>query len=85
MEITRKEVIKMELNGVLDMEALNRVDNMLKTICYSLGEESDYDLINMNINNVMSSKDIYVALDVINALLFMDNYDANEWRVERKG
>ena len=85
MEITRKEVIRMELNGVLDMEALNRVDNMLKTICYSLGEESDYDLINMNINNVMSSKDIYVALDVINALLFMDNYDANEWRVERKG
>ena len=85
MEITRNEVIRMELNGVLDMEALNRVDNMLKTICYSLGEESDYDLINMNINNVMSSKDIYVALDVINALLFMNNYDANEWRVERKG
>ena len=84
MEITRKEVIRMELNGVLDMEALNRVDNMLKTICYSLGEESDYDLINMNINNVMSSKDIYVALDIINALRFMDNYEANEWRVERK-
>ena len=84
MEITRNEVIRMELNGVLDMEALNRVDNMLKTICYSLGEESDYDLINMNINNVMSSKDIYVALDVINALRFMDNYEANEWRVERK-
>ena len=84
MEITRNEVIRMEVNSELDKEALNRVDNMLKTICYSLGEESDYNLINMNINNVMSSKDIYVALDVINALRFMDNYDANEWRVERK-
>ena len=84
MEITRNEVIRMEVNSELDIEALNRVDNMLKTICYSLGEESDYNLINTNINNVMSSKDIYVALYVINTLRFMDNYDANEWRVKRK-
>lgn len=79
MKIIRSEVIRMENNGVLDMEAINKVENMLNDICCSLGELSNYDLINGY--NVISSKDICTALMVIDSLLLRDNL---EWTVKRK-
>lgn len=85
MKITRNEVIKMEIDNMLDTEALNRVENMLNDICYSLGEQSNYDLINMNGCNVISDKDIRIALMVIDAILLVDSNNVCEWRVRRKG
>lgn len=78
MKITKSEVIGIEINDVVDEDAINRVTNMLNDICCNLGELSDYDLISGY--NVISSKDICTALMVIDALL-MDN---DEWTVKRK-
>ena len=69
----------MEVDDVLDEDAINRVANMLNDICCSLGELSNYDLINGY--NVISNKDIWTALMVIDALLVMDRDD---WTVNRK-
>ena len=79
MKITKSEVIRMEVDDVLDEDAINRVANMLNDICCSLGELSNYDLINGY--NVISNKDIWTALMVIDALLVMDRDD---WTVNRK-
>ena len=79
MKITKSEVIRMEVDDVLDEDAINRVANMLNDICCSLGELSNYDLINGY--NVISNKDIWTALMVIDALLMMDRDD---WTVNRK-
>ena len=84
MKITKNEVIKMEIDDMLDTDALNRVENMLNDICCSLGEQSNYDLINMNGCNVISNKDIRTALMVIDALLLVDYHDVYEWTVKRK-
>lgn len=79
MKITKSEVIRMEIDNVPDEDAINRVMNMLNDICCSLGELSNYDLINGY--NVISSKDICTALMVIDSLLLRDNL---EWIVKRK-
>ena len=79
MKITKREIIKMEVDDVLDEDAINRVANMLNDISCSLGELSDYELINEY--NVISSTDIYTALMVIDALLMTDRDD---WTVNRK-
>ena len=78
MKITKSEVIGIEINDVVDEDAINRVANMLNDICCSLGEQSNYDLICGY--NAISSKDICTALMVIDSLL-MDN---DEWTVKRK-
>lgn len=78
MKITKSEVIRMEIDNVPDEEAIDRVTNMLNDICSSLGELSNYDLINGH--NVVSNKDIWTALMVIDSLL-MGNV---EWTVKRK-
>ena len=78
MKITKNEVIKIEVNDVLGKEAINAVQNMLDDICCSLGELSDYDLINWY--NVISNKDIWTALMVIDTLLMSND----EWTVKRK-
>lgn len=78
MKIIRSEVIRTEIDNVPDEDAINRVTNMLNDICSSLGELSDYDLINGY--NVVSNKDIWTALMVIDTLL-MGN---DEWTVKRK-
>ncbi len=78
MKITKSEVIRTEIDNVPDEDAINRVTNMLNDICRSLGELSDYDLINGY--NVVSNKDIWTALMVIDTLL-MGN---DEWTVKRK-
>ena len=78
MKITKSEVIGIEINDVVDEDAINRVMNMLNDICSSLGELSEYDLINGY--NVVSNKDIWTALMVIDTLL-MGN---DEWTVKRK-
>ena len=78
MKIIKSEVIRTEIDNVPDEDAINRVMNMLNDICCSLGELSDYDLINGY--NVISNKDIWTALMVIDTLL-MGN---DEWTVERK-
>lgn len=80
MKITKREIIKMEVDDVLDMKTINEVENMLNDISCSLGELSDYELINEY--NVISSKDICTALMVIDLLLMRDNL---EWTVEQKG
>ena len=86
MKITKNEIIGMEIDDVLDTEALNRVENMLDEICCSLGEQSNYDLINMNGCNVISDKDIRIALMVIDALLLVaGSHNGYEWTVKRKG
>ena len=78
MKIIKSEVIRTEIDNVPDEDAINRVMNMLNDICCSLGELSNYDLINGY--NVISNKDIWTALMVIDTLL-MGN---DEWTVERK-
>ena len=78
MKITKSEVIRTEIDNVPDEDAINRVTNMLNDICGSLGELSDYDLINGY--NVVSNKDIWTALMVMDTLL-MGN---DEWTVNRK-
>ena len=78
MKITKNEVIKIEVNDVLSKEAINAVQNMLDDICRSLGELSDYDLINGY--NVISNKDIWTALMVMDTLLMSND----EWTVKRK-
>lgn len=78
MKITKSEVIRTEIDNVPDEDAINRVTNMLNDICGSLGELSEYDLINGY--NVVSNKDIWTALMVIDTLL-MGN---DEWTVKRK-
>lgn len=78
MKITKSEVIRMEIDNVPDEEAIDRVTNMLNDICSSLGELSNYDLINGH--NVVSNEDIWTALMVIDSLL-MGNV---EWTVKRK-
>ena len=78
MKITKSEIIRTEIDNVPDEDAINRVTNMLNEICSSLGELSDYDLINGY--NVVSNKDIWTALMVIDTLL-MGN---DEWTVKRK-
>lgn len=78
MKITKSEVIRMEIDNVPDEDAIDRVTNMLNDICSSLGELSNYDLINGY--NVVSNKDIWTALMVIDSLL-MGNV---EWTVKRK-
>ena len=78
MKITKSEVIGIEINDVVDEDAINRVANMLNDIYCSLGEQSNYDLISGY--NAISSKDICTALMVIDSLL-MDN---DEWTVKRK-
>lgn len=78
MKITKSEVIRMEIDNVPDEDAIDRVTNMLNDICSSLGELSNYDLINGH--NVVSNKDIWTALMVIDSLL-MGNV---EWTVKRK-
>lgn len=78
MKITKNEVIKIEVNDVLGKEAINAVQNMLDDICCSLGELSDYDLINGY--NVISNKDIWTALMVMDTLLMSND----EWTVKRK-
>lgn len=78
MKITKSEIIRMEIDNVPDEDAIDRVTNMLNDICSSLGELSNYDLINGY--NVVSNKDIWTALMVIDSLL-MGNV---EWTVKRK-
>lgn len=78
MKITKSEVIRMEIDNVPDEEAIDRVTNMLNDICSSLGELSNYDLINGH--NIVSNEDIWTALMVIDSLL-MGNV---EWTVKRK-
>lgn len=78
MKITKSEVIRTEIDNVPDEDAINRVTNMLNDICRSLGELSDYDLINGY--NVVSNKDIWTALMIMDTLL-MGN---DEWTVKRK-
>ena len=78
MKITKNEAIKIEVNDVLGKEAINAVQNMLDDICCSLGELSDYDLINGY--NVISNKDIWTALMVMDTLLMSND----EWTVKRK-
>lgn len=78
MKITKSEVIRTEIDNVPDEDAINRVMNMLNDICCSLGELSEYDLINGY--NVISNKDIWTALMVMDTLL-MGN---DEWTVKRK-
>ena len=78
MKITKNEVIKIEVNDVLGKEAINAVQNMLDDICCSLGELSGYDLINGY--NVISNKDIWTALMVMDTLLMSND----EWTVKRK-
>ena len=78
MKITKNDVIKIEVNDVLSKEAINAVQNMLDDICRSLGELSDYDLINGY--NVISNKDIWTALMVMDTLLMSND----EWTVKRK-
>lgn len=84
MKITRSEIIRMEIDDMLDTDALNRVENILNDICCSLGEQSNYNLINRNRCNVISSENIRTALMVIDALLLVDHLDAYDWIVERK-
>ena len=79
MKITNSETIKMEVNDVLGMEAINTVQNMLNDICCNLGELSAYDLINGY--NVISNEDINTAMMVIDSLLITNNL---EWTVKRK-
>lgn len=78
MKIIKSEVIRTEIDNVLDEEAINIVMDMLNDICRSLGELSDYDLINGY--NVISNKDICTALMVMDTLLMSNN----EWTVKRK-
>ena len=78
MKITKSEVIRIEIDNVPVEDAINRVMNMLNDICSSLGELSNYDLINGY--NVVSNKDIWTALMVIDTLLMSND----EWAVERK-
>ena len=78
MKITKSEVIRTEIDNVSDEDAINRVMNMLNDICCSLGELSDYDLINGY--NVISNKDIWTALMVMDTLLMSND----EWTVKRK-
>lgn len=78
MKIIKSEAIRTEIDNVLDEEAINIVMDMLNDICRSLGELSDYDLINGY--NVISNKDICTALMVMDTLLMSNN----EWTVKRK-
>ena len=66
MKITKSEIIRTEIDNVPDEDAINRVTNMLNDICRSLGELSDYDLINGY--NVISNKDIKNATSRLNYL-----------------
>ena len=85
MKFTKNEIIRMEVDDMLDTDALNRVEDMLNDMHCSLGEQSYYELISTTGDNVISSKDICTALMVIDALLLVDYHNAYEWRVERKG
>lgn len=78
MKITKSEVIRTEIDNVSDEDAINRVTIMLDDICRSLGELSDYELINGY--NVVSNNDIWTALMVIDVLLMSND----EWTVKRK-
>lgn len=78
MKITKNEIIRTEIDNVVDEDAINRVTNMLNEICCSLGELSEYDLINGY--NVVSNKDIWTALMVMDTLLMSND----EWTVKRK-
>ena len=78
MDKKQISVLMTKIDNVPDEDEINRVTNMLNDICRSLGELSDYDLINGY--NVISNKDIWTALMVMDTLL-MGN---DEWTVKRK-